>query len=102
MCSPEAAESATTGKEDTEEAMEVQESDAPPNTDGYVLITSEILRRLYWMGFVIILENWDVIPRKGVPYLFDQLLVVCNKQCNNMSTAGFSAGATLVIAFHYA
>lgn len=47
MCSPEAAESATTGKEDTEEAMEVQESDAPPNTDGYVLITSEILRRLY-------------------------------------------------------
>lgn len=47
MCSPEAAESATTGKEDTEEAMEVQESDTPPNTDGYVLITSEILRRLY-------------------------------------------------------
>lgn len=45
--SPEAAESATTGKEDAEEAMEVQESDAPPNTDGYVLITSEILRRLY-------------------------------------------------------
>lgn len=47
ICSPEAAESATTGKEDAEEAMEVQESDAPPNTDGYVLITSEILRRLY-------------------------------------------------------
>ena len=47
ICSPETAESATTGKEDAEEAMEVQESDAPPNTDGYVLITSEILRRLY-------------------------------------------------------
>ena len=47
ICSPEAAESATTGKEDAEEAMEVQESDVPPNTDGYVLIISEILRRLY-------------------------------------------------------
>lgn len=32
--SPEAAESASAGKEDTEEAMEVHESDNPPNTDG--------------------------------------------------------------------
>ncbi|XP_027036585.1 histone deacetylase 1-like [Pocillopora damicornis] len=39
--SPEAAESATTGKEDTEEAMEVQESDAPPNTDGDTLSNAE-------------------------------------------------------------
>lgn len=34
MFSPEAAEGSSAGKEDTEEAMEVQESDAPANTDG--------------------------------------------------------------------